>query len=126
MSHNCVLIVDDEADLRECLAELLEVEGFHVAQSVNGLEAIRYLQSQQQPPCLILLDYMMPIMDGEAFRNEQLKHANLKNIPVVLLTAATIPEKTLSSMQLSGHVPKPIKIDQFIATVKQFCRPTER
>jgi CheY-like chemotaxis protein len=82
-----VLIVDDEADLVSGLSELLESEGYRVATAMDGLEALDQLRRGLRPT-VILLDLMMPRMDGWDFRQEQLKDDDLKEIPVIVLTAA--------------------------------------
>lgn len=69
-----ILVVEDDTSIRELLVELLESEGYVVSSAVNGLEGIKYLQSQQTPD-LILIDLMMPVMDGYSFRSEQLKNS---------------------------------------------------
>lgn len=82
-----VLLVEDDEDLRQSLADLLMEEGLQVTQAVDGRDALARLASQSVD--LILLDYMMPEMDGLAFRQVQRAHPTLSHIPVILLTAAT-------------------------------------
>jgi|RhiMethySRZTD1v2_1073278.scaffolds.fasta_scaffold14987_3 CheY-like chemotaxis protein len=82
-----ILIVDDDVDIRELLAELLESRGFDVITAANGLEAIDLLKSMAAPPSIILLDLMMPVMDGYAFLEERKKVAVLASIPVAIITA---------------------------------------
>ena len=67
-----ILVVEDDTSIRELLVELLESEGYGVASAVNGLEALKYLQSNENPD-LILIDLMMPVMDGYAFRTGEEK-----------------------------------------------------
>jgi CheY-like chemotaxis protein len=81
----CILIVEDNADLRDSLAELLQYEGYEVARAANGQEALRYLR-ECPPPCLILLDLMMPVMNGWEFRKQQLLDPTLSSIPVAIVT----------------------------------------
>ena len=92
-----VLLVEDESELREVLVELLQEEGHVVAQAENGQAALNYLRSHPAP-FLILLDYMMPVMDGKRFCEERAKDNDLKKIPVALLTAATISNETIDKM----------------------------
>jgi CheY-like chemotaxis protein len=87
-----VLLVDDDEDLRQSLADLLVEVGLQVVQAVDGRDALARLAAE--PVDLILLDYMMPEMDGLAFRQVQRTHPKLAHIPVILLTAATAsPER---------------------------------
>jgi CheY-like chemotaxis protein len=82
-----VLIVDDERDIRETLGELLADEGFGVEAAWNGETALARLEAGFRPD-VIILDLMMPVMDGPTFRTLQRSHPALANIPVVGLSAA--------------------------------------
>src|SRR5262245_58479142 len=81
-----VLLVEDDRDLRDAVAELLRMEGFEPVCAANGQEALEWLGAGETPR-LILLDLMMPTMDGERFRAEQLKRPWLQSIPVLILSA---------------------------------------
>lgn len=119
MSKGYILLVEDEAELREVLVELLQEEGHRVVQAENGKVALEYLRSHPAPD-LVLLDFMMPIMDGKKFCEERLKDAELKKIPVALLTAATISAETIDEMQVLTVLAKPIDMDVFFKTIKEF------
>jgi CheY-like chemotaxis protein len=80
-----VLIVDDDEAIRESLSEFLTDEGFDVETASNGREAIDLLASGLRP-CAILLDLMMPVMDGWDFRAEQLRSPAFADIPVALVS----------------------------------------
>jgi len=107
-----ILIVDDDVDIRELLAELLEIRGFDVATAGNGREAIDLVRRMTHPPSVILLDLMMPIMDGYGFLEERKKDGLLASIPVAIITAghgvdrnqlgsaATIVRKPIDTMKL--------------------------
>ena len=84
-----ILVVEDHADLRDMLVVLLESEGFAVRTAVNGAEALKRLEETR--PSLILLDLMMPVMDGREFRHAQLNDPQLAAIPTVLITAHADP-----------------------------------
>src|SRR5437762_11749160 len=81
-----VLAVEDDFDLRDALVPILEYEGHRVVSAANGQEALERLQTMP-PPSLILLDLMMPVMDGEEFRARQLRDPTLASIPVVVVSA---------------------------------------
>jgi CheY-like chemotaxis protein len=83
-----ILIVDDDIDIRELLAELLEIRGFDVATAGNGREAIDLVRRMTDPPSVILLDLMMPVMDGYGFLEERKKDDTLASIPVAIITAS--------------------------------------
>jgi CheY-like chemotaxis protein len=85
-----ILIVEDDRDTRESISQILAEEGFKVAQAANGLEALHYLR-QEAHVGLILLDVMMPVMDGLQFRSWQCKDPVLAAIPVIALTALDAP-----------------------------------
>ena len=82
-----ILVVDDTADCREPLARLLEISGYNPTTAVNGLDALAHLDSDQ--PDLILLDLMMPVMDGLSFLKELRNTDHWRDVPVIILTALT-------------------------------------
>src|SRR5690242_12282079 len=81
-----VLVVDDDREIRSALAEVLEDSEYEVLQAANGLEALEHLGRCELPPFLILLDVMMPKMNGWEFRREQLTRPALAAIPVVVIS----------------------------------------
>lgn len=117
-ARQTILVVDDDADIREILAEILESEGYPVAQARNGQEALDYLR-QADPPCLILLDLMMPVMDGWAFLDAHDADPELARIPVVVCSA---------SVNLRGQapvarefLPKPVSAERLFSTIDRLC-----
>src|SRR5687767_10378202 len=76
-----ILIVDDDAGMREMLALFLEDEGYRCENATNGLDALSRLRSSAAPPCVILLDLNMPVMTGWEFRQEQQRDSALAGIP---------------------------------------------
>jgi DNA-binding response OmpR family regulator len=117
-----VLLVEDDSEIRELVAELLSEEGFHVSVASNGDEALRELRAGQAP-CVILLDLMMPGMDGWTFRGEQMKDSRLAAIPVVILSGAGLPEATLAAAHLAAAdlLVKPFTAEALLATVRSHC-----
>ena len=85
-----ILIVEDDYDIRELFAESLEEAGYAVATACNGREALDRLRAAREPelPAVILLDLMMPVMDGWALREELLRDPALGRIPIVVMTAS--------------------------------------
>lgn len=119
--NNQILLIDDEPDLRQCLAEFLQDEGFTVTQAENGKRALEILTAGAMPQ-LILLDYMMPVMDGKTFCAEFQKVEKwLGKIPVVLLTAARVEQEIMSSMKVNEQLSKPLDIALFLDAVKKYC-----
>ncbi|WP_437511764.1 response regulator [Sorangium sp. So ce1099] len=115
-----ILVVDDDPDIRETLAELLQEEGYAVSSAAHGGEALCALRTDPRPG-LILLDLMMPIMDGWQFRAEQKKDPELASIPVVIISA-TGRDEFVSSLGAAQFLKKPINLEQLLAAVEQHCR----
>ncbi len=118
-NNDFILLVDDEPDLRGVLSDFLEEEGYTVVQAENGAKALEFLHSNLAPR-LILLDFMMPKMDGKQFCLERNKDPNLSTIPVILLTAAKVSRDVLNSMNVQANVSKPPDIDEFLRVVKHY------
>jgi CheY-like chemotaxis protein len=120
MSHR-VLVVDDDADVRETLTEVLEEHGHQVFCAVNGFDALEQLRRSPHPPCVILLDLMMPVMDGRAFRVEQLKDPALSPIPVVVISAFLDATEATLEMQPAAYLKKPVSLKALVTLVRSFC-----
>jgi CheY-like chemotaxis protein len=95
-----VLVVDDDPDVRERIREMISREGFQVVEARDGREALARLETE--PPDVILLDLLMPEMDGFAFLDELRKRDQLKELPVVVLTAKDLTEE--DHARLNGGV----------------------
>ena len=111
-----MLVIEDHTPIRECIAEVLEMEGYSVSQARDGREGLRV--AREQPPNLILLDLMMPNMDGWQFRAAQKEDAALADIPVIVLSAFEAEAAT----DLEGVVarfPKPFNTSVLLAAVAQ-------
>jgi CheY-like chemotaxis protein len=84
---NLLVVVDDDLDVRVALCDLLDYEGYDVACFENGREALAHLRGGSALPGLILLDLVMPVMDGYRFRDEQRRDPRLREVPVIITTA---------------------------------------
>jgi two-component system response regulator MprA len=91
-----ILIVDDDHAILNGLSELLESEGYAVATAIDGADALNQLRAGLRP-CVIVLDLMMPRMDGWDFRHAQLNDPLLKDLPVIIITAAGFSEKSIKT-----------------------------
>jgi CheY-like chemotaxis protein len=113
-----VMIVDDEASLRTLVRANLEVDGLEVSEAVDGAEALEMMR--QNPPDLVLLDIMMPRMDGIEMLEEVAADPELRDIPVILLTAKGEQEDLEKGAELGarGHITKPFDPEQMVRTVK--------
>ena len=114
-----VLVVDDQEDIRETLQLALDDEGYVVECAANGAEALEILDRWR--PCVILLDLMMPVMDGWAFRKEQLEREDGSAAPVVLLSAAGGLDEHQRTLDAAAVIPKPFDLDRVISTVEEVC-----
>lgn len=115
-----ILVVEDDADIREDLADLLRDYGYRVATAGNGAEALEYLRSQRRP-CVILLDLMMPVMNGWEFRRRMLADRELAELPVVLLSGAADVHEQAATLNASEVVTKPIQLDRLYRTLERIC-----
>lgn len=115
-----ILIVDDDPDIRESLSDVLADQGFKVATSADGIEALAYLRASPAP-CLILLDYMMPRCDGPTFRAAQRNDARLADIPVVLLTADVRIEEKQRVLDAVDLLAKPVQLEVLLEVVRRHC-----
>ena len=105
-----ILVVDDDADMRTSMAELLTGEGYQVLTAGNGHEALACLQGLKRRPALILLDLVMPGMDGWTFLAERARDARLGAIPVILISGQADAHKMEREFDLAGCIEKPIAI----------------
>jgi len=114
------MIVEDDRDTREMLGRFLELEGFAVQSAANGDLALQALHSDAKP-CVILLDLMMPVMNGWQFREAQKQDPDLASIPVVVITAAG-PRQEIPPISADGWLSKPVDFDRLLETIAPLCR----
>jgi CheY-like chemotaxis protein len=114
-----VLIVEDDRDTREMLERFLELEGFTVSSAENGRAALDLLQ-RDGGACVILLDLMMPVMNGWEFRQAQVRDPRLSTIPVVVVTAAGRREQ-IPAIDAYAWLPKPVDFDRLLETIAPLC-----
>ena len=115
----CVLVVDDDPDICEALQVVLESYGHRVVTAESGADALDKLRTGADP-CLILLDLMMPGMNGIEFRGEQLRDPALAAIPVVILSADGDVAAKAATVGAEGLL-KPVDLDVLLDTVKRFA-----
>ncbi len=116
-----VMIVDDDPDIRGAVLETLEDEGYVALGARNGQEALALLRSLPVQPGLILLDMMMPVMDGQTFRAEQLADRAISEIPVVVMTADGSVGKKAAKLQAAALLKKPVELEGLLDVVRRFC-----
>jgi CheY-like chemotaxis protein len=116
-----VLVVDDDPHIRDFLSQALDDEGYMVSCANDGQHALDQLRLQASQPCIILLDLMMPTMNGWQFRAVQQGDPALAGIPVVVLSARTDAQQQADTLAAHGFLPKPIDLDRLFATVRRLC-----
>jgi CheY-like chemotaxis protein len=114
-----VLVVDDDADICEALSMTLEICGYNVTTARDGAAALARLRGGMRP-CLIILDLMMPQMNGFQFREEQLRDPALRDIPVVILSGDGRAEAKAATLGLVG-MRKPVDLEVLIEVVGRSC-----
>jgi CheY-like chemotaxis protein len=122
-THPGILLIDDEESVRESLEAVLAEEGFGVVTARNGREALDWLESGERPS-LILLDLMMPVMDGWQFRKAQTANAELSRIPTLVLTAVQKDYAIVSPP--CGVVHKPVDVPVLLDAVERHLSVARR
>jgi CheY-like chemotaxis protein len=112
-----ILLVEDDFAIRETVAEVLAGEGFQVTCAANGAEALERLGEAAEQPGLILLDLMMPVMDGWQFRTAQRLDPRWASIPVVVLSAGAGMEGEIGGLAPDAFLPKPFELDRLLKTI---------
>jgi CheY-like chemotaxis protein len=113
-----VLIVEDDPDTREMLTSFLQLEGFQTESASNGREALDRLAGGIEAQ-VIVLDLMMPVMDGWQFRRRQVEDARLARIPTIVVSAAG--RDRMAQISADAYLAKPIDMDELLTRVSQFC-----
>jgi DNA-binding response OmpR family regulator len=112
-----VLVVDDDPVLCELMAQLLMSEGFETDVATNGRDGLD--KAHANPPRVIVLDMIMPVMDGWAFRAHQRYCVTLAAIPIVVLSA--VPPGSLRKVGAAAALQKPFRKDELMAAIRAHC-----
>ena len=121
MSHT-ILIVEDDPDGLATLREILELEGYMVEGATNGEEALTRLRRGPKPS-LILLDLMLPVMNGWQLRQAQQEDPELASIPVIVVSAYKDAAAVAESLGVADFVNKPIQLDELLAKMARWVAP---
>ena len=113
-------MIEDDALIQLTTATRLQRAGYKVATASNGREALKYLRENEPPSCIVL-DLMMPVMDGWEFRERQLANPALASIPVLITTALSEEGRNTPELQGLPVVPKPFQLDQIVGVVDSLC-----
>ena len=115
-----ILVLDDDEGMRVPLCRVLEFDGHRTVQATNGRDGLRLLRDGLDP-CLIIMDLMMPEVDGFAFRAAQVADPRLAEIPTIVLTASALTVGT-NALNASAVVTKPVTVGRVLALVDAYCR----
>ena len=119
MTAQRILVVEDDDDIRDTLREVLAAEGYDVAEARDGVDAFAHLKDGVDHVSLILLDMMMPRMDGWTFVDHQTNNPAIAAIPVVVLSAA--PRNQLRDIRAVAILQKPLNFDELLAVLRTNC-----
>lgn len=114
-----VLIVDDDVDIREALVDVLADHGYPAQAVANGREALDFLQAGVRP-CIILLDLMMPVMNGAQFRAAQLSDPALRDLPVLVISAGNDVEQRGDALAVES-MRKPLDLTRLLEVIARHC-----
>ena len=115
-----ILVVEDDPDVREALVAFLEAEGYSVVEANHGAEALERLRDAGHF-CLILLDLMMPVMNGWEFREHQQKDPALAEIPVLVVTADNTAVRKAADVGAVGCLLKPVEFPELLDYIGRYC-----
>jgi CheY-like chemotaxis protein len=118
-ARKVVMLIDDDEDERDALAELLAAEDYRVLQAPNGAEGLKVLEESPEPCHIILLDLMMPVMNGWDFRRVQKGKAELAHIPVVLMSAGAQIAFAVDDLDAAGYVSKPVEMPDLLDKIER-------
>jgi CheY-like chemotaxis protein len=122
--RGAVLIVEDRDDVRNGMAQLLELHGFVVVDAADGEHALEHLLADPSGFALVLLDLHLPgALDGMALRSRQLAHPLLRTLPTVIVSASPPGAPDDPALAAHGWLSKPYRFEDLLAVVKQYVTP---
>lgn len=124
--NDWILVVDDDDDVRETVEMILDLEGFSIKQAPNGQAALNLLEANaHNPPALIYLDLWMPVLDGVGFLKKRMNDPKISSIPTYLFSADVYLAKTAGEIGATGHLFKPVEMDDLLAVANKHARRTK-
>ncbi len=115
-----ILLIEDGDDLRESMAELLRARNYPVGAVCHGQQALDQLNAGLVP-CLIVLDLMMPVMNGWEFRQRQLSEPQWASIPTVVMTGVADPQRQAANLSAVTFLSKPLDFDNLYEMLEKYC-----
>ncbi len=119
MNSPLVLVVDDDPDILDAICDILEAEGYRVARARHGQEALDQVEGER--PAVILLDLMMPVMDGVAFARALRLRPAVRDVPIVVISADGNPQRA-AAVGATGYLAKPFDIEALLSQVAGITR----
>jgi CheY-like chemotaxis protein len=119
--RNWILVAEDDDAVRETMCDILEGEGYRVATAASGAEALGILRSVSARPSVILLDLMMPGMDGWTFREAQMADSRLHAIPVIVMSGDANLDAKAVALRAAGHLKKPMGLAALLDGVAAYA-----
>lgn len=121
MPGSYVLVVDDDPAIRGLVAEALRSEGYTVDLAAHGREALEAMRARK--PATVVLDLMMPVMDGFTFMDACHREALCRDVPIVVISAAQDALKKLPEQPVQAWIQKPFDLGHLIQTVGRYASP---
>ena len=121
MNHEAplIMVVDDDRDIREGIVEILREHGYQAAGAIHGADARYQLETGGRRPAAIVLDVMMPVMDGRAFHAWMARDPTLARIPILVISAYRDVAETAAELGAAGHLAKPIQLPDLLGTIER-------
>jgi CheY-like chemotaxis protein len=113
-----ILVIDDDPAIRQTFQDVLEIYGYDVKTAVDGGEGIKSLNEMEAPPCLILLDLMMPGMNGWGFLDFQRENPAYAHVPVIICSAYSESAKSIGA---NNFLTKPVELSDLVGLVRNYC-----
>lgn len=114
-----ILVIEDDPDVRSMISIMLNIEGYHVDTAENGREALEKLRGGADPD-LILVDLMMPVMNGWQFRAEQVRDPDFAQIPAIVISGGDRVAEHTRALGATDYLRKPIDLEVLLATVQRY------
>jgi CheY-like chemotaxis protein len=121
-TRKLVMVVEDNEATREAFGLILHTMGYRVATASNGQEALTQLQESAERPCVIVLDLMMPVMDGWQFRARQRQDRRVADIPVIVCSAAGDVQNRCAGLDAQAYLAKPIDPGELLAAIRSWSQ----
>jgi CheY-like chemotaxis protein len=117
-----VLVIDDDDGVRLVMRKQLQHAGFDVIAAASGAEGLAIMRADASIR-LVLLDMIMPLMDGWGVRQKQMEDPRLAQVPVIILTGAPLPTLVHEQLKAADYLLKPVGRDHLISVVSNYCQP---